>query len=327
MRFTRAPALHLRVGESLVHAEATRAGVAIWVGEATYGSHDDLAEVVARLAAAPAERCRKLYVTLERPPAQTRTLTDLPPVRDRELTALVANQSGRFFRRNGAPLITDAAWVTNGNGSPRVTHAAAVEEPLVVAIVAGAAQAGLIVESITPLGMSAQLQLFPAAERAGRERGRRRTIIRMGIAVVAVWLFAGAAFGARLIIERRAMEAELAAANAPLDALREVRLEMRTAEAMVRELADARRARGEALAALARVNAALPDSSVLTSYTWRSRGSGIIAGAGLHASDVLAAVERRRAVPNARLEGAIVREVLAGREWERFTILFGERAP
>lgn len=327
MRFERAPALHLRVGESVVHAEATRAGVAIWAGEATYGSPDDLAEVVARLAAAPAARCRKLYVTLERPPAQTRTLTDLPPVRDRELTALVANQAGRFFRRNGAPLITDAAWVTNGNGSPRVTQAAAVEEPLVLAIVAGAAQAGLIVESITPAGTSARLQLFPAAERAGRERAHRRMILRIGVAAAVVWLIAGGAFGARLIIERRAMEAELAAANAPLAALREVRLEMRTAEAMVRELADARRTRGEALAALARVNAALPDSSVLTSYTWRSDGSGIIAGAGLHAANVLAALERRRALPHARLEGAIVREVLAGREWERFTILFGERAP
>jgi hypothetical protein len=329
MKLTRAPVLQLRVGESTVHAEATRAGVAIWAGEATYGSPDDLAEVVARLAAAPAERCRKLYVTLDRPPAQTRTLTDLPPVRDRELASLVANQAGRFFRRNGASLITDAAWVGNGKGSRRVTHAAAVEEPLVLAIVAGAAQAGLIVERITPAGTSAQLQLFPVAERAGRERARRRTILRLGVAAVAVWLFAGGAFGARLIIERRAMEAELATANAPLAALREVRLEMRTAEAMVRELADARRTRGEALAALARVNAALPDSSVLTSYTWRSAGggSGIIAGAGRRGAEVLAAVERRRAVPNPRLEGAIVREVLAGRDWERFTILFGEKAP
>src|SRR5574341_90702 len=180
MRLARAPTLHLRVGESLVHAEAIRAGVAIWAGEASYGSPDDLAEVVARLAAAPAERCRKLFVTLERPPAQTRTLTDLPPVRDRELTALVANQAGRFFRRNGAPLITDAAWVTNGTGAQRVTQAAAIGEPLVLAIVAGAAQAGLIVESITPAGTSAQLQLFPAAERASRERGRRRAILRFG---------------------------------------------------------------------------------------------------------------------------------------------------
>ncbi len=325
MRLTRAPVLHLRVAASSVHAEATRSGAVIWAGEATYESLDDLAEVVARLAAAPAERCRRLRVTLERPPAQTRRLTDLPPVRDRELAALVANQAGRFFRRNGVPLVTDAAWVTNGTG--RVTHAAAVEEPVVLAIVAGAKQAGLIVERITPAGVSSALQLLPTAERAVRERVRQRILLRLGIAVLATWFAAGVLFGARLMVERRNVDLELAAANEPLAALREVRQEMRAAEGMVRTLADARRSRGEALATLARVNAALPDSAVLTSYTWRSDGSGIIAGAGRRAAGVLAAVERRHAVPNARIEGAIVREMLAGREWERFTILFGGSVP
>jgi hypothetical protein len=41
----------------------------------------------------------------------------------------------------------------------------------------------------------------------------------------------------------------------------------------------------------------------------------------------LAAVERSHAVPNPRIEGAIVREVLAGHEWERFTIIFGTKNP
>jgi hypothetical protein len=325
MKLVRPPVLHLRVGDSSVHAEATRTGVTIWAGEATYESLDDLAEVVARLAAAPAERCRRLQVTLERPPAQTRVLTDLPPVKDRELPSLVANQAGRFFRRNGAPLVTDATWVSNGNG--RVTHAAAVEERLLLAIVAGAAEAGLILDRITAAGVSPQLQLLPTAERTGRDHARRRNVLRLGVGALAVWLLAGVIFGARLIVERRDVEAELAAANAPLAALREVRHEMRTAETMVQQLAEARRARGEALATLARLNAALPDSAVFTSYTWRSDGSGIIAGAGRRAGDVLAALERSRAVPNARVEGAIVREVLAGHEWERFTILFGGRSP
>ncbi|MGH7528902.1 MAG: hypothetical protein ACREMN_00820 [Gemmatimonadales bacterium] len=325
MRFARAPVLHLRVASSSVHAEAKRAGVVIWTGEAAYGSIPDLAEVVASLAAAPAERCRRLQVTLERPPAQTRTLVDLPPVRDRELGALVANQAGRFFRRNGAPLVTDATWVTTGG--KRVTQAAAVEEPVVLAIVAGAAEAGLILERIGAAGTSPELQLLPIAERAVRERAGRRATVRLGIAVLATWLLAGTVFGARLIVEQREVEAELAAAAAPLAALREVRQEMRSAEAMVQQLADARRSRGEALATLARLNAALPDSAVITSYTWRSDGSGIIAGAGRRAADVLAAFDRGRAVPDARVNGSIVREVLAGHQWERFTILFGERNP
>lgn len=321
----RAPVLHLVVGDAIVHAEALRLNVAVWAGEATYDSPGDLREVVARLAAAPAERCRRLRVTLERPPAQTRTLTDLPPVRDRELASLVAHQAGRFFRRNGAALVTDATWVTNGTG--RVTHAAAVEEPIVLGIVAGAAEAGLLVESITAAGMSPELQLLPTAERAVRARARRRTIVRLAIAACAAWLLAGVLSGARLVIDRRDVEAQLAAANAPIAAMRDVRREMRTAEAMVLGLAEARRSRGQALATLARVNGAIPDSAVLTSYTWRSDESGVIAGAGRRAADVLAAVERSQAVPNPRIEGAIVREALAGREWERFTITFGTRKP
>jgi hypothetical protein len=321
----RAPVLHLSVGDSIVRAEALRANVAVWAGEANYDSPNDLTEIVARLASAPAERCRRLRVTLERPPAQTRVLTDLPPVRDRELASLVANQAGRFFRRNGAPLVTDATWVANGDG--RVTHAAAVEEPLVLAIVAGAAEAGLLVESITAAGTSPQLQLLPHAQRAVRARARRRTIVRLAGAACAAWLVAGALFGVRLVIERRDVEAQLSAADAPLAAMRDVRREMRTAEAMVLGLADARRSRGEALATLARLNAAIPDSAILTAYTWRSDGSGVIAGAGRRAADVLAAVERNHAAPHPRIEGTIVREALAGHDWERFTIIFGTKMP
>jgi hypothetical protein len=325
MKLARPPILQLTIGERSARAEATQGNVTLWAGEAGFESPSDLAEVIARLAAAPSERCRRLRVTLERPPAQTRTLPDLPPVPPRELRALVANQAGRFFRRNGAPLVTDATWVTNGVG--RVTHAAAVEEPLVLAIVAGAAEAGLVVESIAAAGMSPQLQLLPNAERAVRARAGRRALARLAIGACIAWLVAGVLFGVRLMIERRDVEAQLAAADAPLAAMRDVRREMRTAEAMVLGLAEARRSRGEALTTLARVNGAMPDSAVLTSYTWRSNGSGVIAGAGRRAADVLAAVERSHAAANPRIEGAIVREALGGHDWERFTIIFGTKSP
>jgi hypothetical protein len=325
MNLARAPVLHLVVGTSVVRAEARRGGVTVWAGEAAYEALADLTEVVARLAAVPSERCRRLRVMLERPPAQTRTLTDLPPVRERELASLVATQAGRFFRRNGAALVTDAVWVTNGKG--RITQAAAVEEPLLIAIVAGAAQAGLVVESIGPAGLSSQLQLLPAAERAVRLRAGRQTVIRLAAAACAVWLTVGALFGIRLMKERHDVDAELRAAEAPLAALRDVRQEMRVAETMVISLADAKRSRGLALATLARVRAAIPDSVVLTSYTWRADGSGLVAGAGRRAAEVLAAVERSHAVANPRIEGAIVREAIAGRDWERFTIVFGASNP
>ncbi|HET9386977.1 MAG TPA: hypothetical protein VFO67_17720 [Gemmatimonadales bacterium] len=221
--------------------------------------------------------------------------------------------------------MTDAVWVANGKG--RVTHAAAVEEPLLVAIVAGAAQAGLVVESIGPAGLSPQLQLLPVAEQALRLRARRRAVIRFAVAASAVWLIAGALFGIRLIDERQDVDAELAAADAPLAALRDVRQEIGAAQAMVMTLADAKRSRGQALATLARVRAALPDSAVLTAYTWRADGSGLVAGTARLAADVLAAVERSKAVGNPRIDGAVVREVIAGRDWERFTIVFGGSNP
>jgi len=208
-----------------------------------------------------------------------------------------------------------------------VTHAAAVEEPLVLAIVAGAAEAGLTVETISAAGMSPELQLLPTAERAVRARARHRTIVRLAALAGGAWLVAGLLFALRVAIERRNVETQLAAADAPLAALRDVRQEMRTAEAMVHRLAEARRARGQALATLARVNSAIPDSAVLTSYTWRSDGSGVIAGAGRRAADVLASVERSHALPNPRIDGAIVREALGGHQWERFTIIFGARTP
>lgn len=325
MTIGRAPLLQLVIGHGTVRAEAIRAGVAIWAGEATYESVADLTEIIARLAAAPTDRCRRLKVTLERPPAQTRTLADLPPVHERELVALVANQPGRFFRRNAAPLVTDAIWVTNGQG--RVTHAAAVEEPLVLAVAAGAAQAGLVLESINAAGVSPQLQLLPTAERIVRARARRRALIRLAVAASGVWLVAALSFALRLGIERRHVDRELAAADAPLNALTDVKREMRTAEAMVVSLANARRSREQALAALARINGAVPDSAVVTSYTWRADGTGVVAGSARRAADVLAAFDRTHAVANPRLDGAVVREAVAGREWERFTIIFGARNP
>lgn len=321
MKIRRAPVLHLVLGDAKVRAEAVQDGVAVWAAEAAYETNEDLTDVIARLAAAPAERCRRLRVTLERPPAQTRTLTDLPSVRERDLTALVANQAGRFFRRNGAPLVTDAIWVTSGQA--RVTQAAAVAEPLVLAVLAGAAQAGLTVESISAAGVSPELQLLPSAERAVRAGARRRALTRLAVAVWCIWLLAAVSFAVRLTVETRHVDRELAAAAVPLNALRDVKREMRAAEAMVLELANARRSRGEALATLARINAAVPDSAVMTSYTWRADSSGIVAGSARRAVDVLAAIERARAVPNPRLDGAVVREATPGREWERLTIIFG----
>ncbi len=140
--------LRLRIGRSTLHAEAVERGSVTWAGEASYGDVGELAEAIARLAAEPPRACRRVMVALERPPVQLRALSDLPPVKPRHLAALVAQQAGRFFRKNGQPLVTDAAWV--GTGEARVARAAAVEESLVEAVAAGARAAGLWLETIAP---------------------------------------------------------------------------------------------------------------------------------------------------------------------------------
>jgi Tfp pilus assembly protein PilN len=292
----------------------------IWSAQAAYANLGELSDAIARLAAEPPRRCKHVVVTLEHPPVQLRTLSDLPPVNARALAALVAHQAGRFFRKNGKPLATDAVWVANG--ASRVARAAAVEEPLVEAIVAGARAAGLSLERITPADENAPLLLLPMAERAARRRAEQRLTRRLTIGAASVWLAAGVLFACRLAWERRAVEREFAALGGPLGAVLAARRELRQAELAVRAVTQVEQTRGRSLALLGAVAAALPDSAVVTSLNWKADG-GVISGLARRAADVVARLERSGALPGPRLEGPTVRETAGGREWERFTIAFG----
>jgi hypothetical protein len=313
--------LRLRIGRSSLHAEALDRGSVTWVGEASYGELGELADAIAHLAAEPPRACHRVVVMLDCPPVQLRTLTDLPPVKRRHLAALVAQQAGRFFRKNGQPLVTDAAWV--GKGATRVAHAAAVEEPLVEAIAGGARAAGLWLETIAPAADGVLLTLLPKSERESRERAARRRTRRLALATCGLWLTAGVLFFARLAWERQAVERELAALAQPLAAVLEARRELRDAETTLHAITAAERDRGLSLGLLAAVTGALPDSSVLTSLAWNADGNGVLVGGARQATDVVARLDRLGSLAGVRLGGPVVREPIAGREWERFTILFG----
>jgi hypothetical protein len=313
--------LRLRVGRAIVRAEASHRGVVTWAGEATYASLADLTDAIARLAAEPARRCHRLAVVLERPPLQTRTLIDLPPVKHRELRALVAHQAARYFRKNGHPLVTDAIWA--GAGTGHVAHAAAVEEPVVEAIVAGARTAGLTLEAIAPADSLLPLRFLPTSDRAVRARAARGRVRRLGLVTAGVWMVAMGLFVGRLVWERRVVERQLGRLEAPLAAVLAARHELRDAEATLQAVAGADRARGQALAALRALTAALPDSAVVTSLTWSAGDSGVVTGSARRAADVLARLERASEFPDVRLEGPVVLEAIAGRAWERFTIVYG----
>ena len=259
--------LRLRIGRATLRAEAVEHGSVTWAGEASYGALGELADAIARLAAEPPRACRRLVVTLDRPPVQLRTLTELPPVKPRHLAALVAQQSGRFFRKNGQPLVTDAAWV--GKGPTRVAHAAAVEEPLVEAIAAGARAAGQWLETIAPAGEAATLTLLPKSERESRERSARARTRRLAVSTCGLWLAAGALFFGRLSWERRNVERELAALSQPLAAVLLARRELRDAETTLNAIAAAERDRGVSLGLLAAVTGTGCISSALTGC-WRT---------------------------------------------------------
>lgn len=316
--------LRLQVGRSALRAEAVERGSLVWAGEVSYADVADLVDAIAQLAAEPPHACRRLVVTLERPPVQVRTLSGLPPVKRRYLVALVARQAGRFFRRNGQALVTDAAWVSVG--ATRVVRAAAVEEPLVEAIAQGARAAGLWLGAIAPADAGAVLSLLPPSERESRERTARRRTRWLAIAAGVVWLAVGVLFVGRLAWERRTVERELAALEKPVAVVLAARHELRDAETSLHAVTAAERGRGRALGALTAFAEALPDSSVLTSLAWSAEGTGVLVGAARRAADVAARLDRLTTLPGVRFGGPVVREPIAGREWERFSMLFGIEA-
>jgi hypothetical protein len=313
--------LHVIVGPSVVRAELVLGDRPTWAAQCAWGSDADLDEALARLAAELPGPCRRLTVALERPLVQLRTIPDLPPVRATVLPRLVAAQDRRFFRRNGQPLVTDAVWT--GGPAARVARAAAVEQPVVEAIVAGARAAGLGLVAITPAGGPGALSLLPPAERRARGRLARTRLRRLAIATGAMWVLAGSLFAGRLAWERRQIDAALAALEEPLAAVRTARVELRSAESAVSAMQALDGQRGRALATLGAIAQALPDSVVATSLLWMSDGRGVLGGVGRRAADAVAALERAGAVAQPRLDGRIARESVAGRDWERFTIVFG----
>jgi Tfp pilus assembly protein PilN len=246
---------------------------------------------------------------------------DLPPVKSADLAALVASQARRFFRANGHPLVTDAVWLASAKGS-RVARAAAAEEQWLDAIVAGARAASLALETID-VASAPSLKLLPSSERVVRRRSARLQLRKLAIVAAAVWLLAVGTFAVRLTVERRRVILDLASLQAPVAAVLDARRELRDAAATVQAIREAQASRGGAVAALLAVTAGLPDSAVLTSFTWSADGTGALSGDARRAADVLARLERTHGLPNPRFDGAITREMVGGREWERFTMLFG----
>jgi hypothetical protein len=143
------PLMGISVGVDTVRAVLVRRGTIQWAGHASYDGSEELADVIARLAGEGngTKKPARVCVVLERQVVQLRSLVPAPPLRSSVLRRWVELEAPRLFRKNGEALVTDARFVRLDRKSVAL-WAAAAPEPLLEAVLAGCAGAGLAVETI-----------------------------------------------------------------------------------------------------------------------------------------------------------------------------------
>ena len=140
------------------------------------------------------------------------------------------------------------------------------------------------------------------------------------VSAVALLVAAAAVYLVRLTIAHQRVDQLLAASQQPLSAVLAARQELRVAEATLLAAGQAIRMHGRTLELLEQLTRGLPDSAAITSLTIRDDGSGVLSGLARRAGAAVARLQSRPAFARARLQGPVTREMVAGREWERFTL-------
>ncbi|HEU4882496.1 MAG TPA: hypothetical protein VFT45_09635 [Longimicrobium sp.] len=142
--------LGIAVGADRIRAVTLRAGRIVAATEAEVGAGDSLSAAVAELVAAvPLPRFPRPRVVVALGPslAQTRRIAGLPPLEDAGLLAQVVREgAGKFFLRNGVPLVVTGVRVVE----PGTVWAAALDERAVRAVEAGCRTAGVRVDRFVP---------------------------------------------------------------------------------------------------------------------------------------------------------------------------------
>jgi hypothetical protein len=142
--------LGIAVGADRIRAVALRAGRIVAATEAEVGAGDSLSAALAELlAAVPLPRFPRPRVVVALGPtlAQTRRIAGLPPLDDARLLGQVVREgAGKFFLRNGVPLVVTGVRIVE----PGTVWAAALDERAVRAVEAGCRSAGVRVERFVP---------------------------------------------------------------------------------------------------------------------------------------------------------------------------------
>lgn len=142
--------LGVGIGADRIRVLAVRGGAVAWAGEAELGDARELGATLGELlASAPVPRWPRPSVGVAIGPslAQLRLVTGLPQVTDeRALTQVVRQSGGKYFLRNGKPLVTTKVRVV----APGEVWCAAFEQWVVDAVHSACREARLAVRGIAP---------------------------------------------------------------------------------------------------------------------------------------------------------------------------------
>jgi type II secretory pathway pseudopilin PulG len=142
--------LGLGIGRDRISAVLIVRGSIRWAAWAPRQPDTSLADAIASLlAACPRRRVYPLGAIAALGPtvSQLKCLTDLPPIGAASaIVALVRENTGRFFLRNGVPLLVSGAHIESAS---RV-WIAAVDAPVVADVAAGCRRAGITLQAIVP---------------------------------------------------------------------------------------------------------------------------------------------------------------------------------
>jgi hypothetical protein len=140
------------IDSQTVRAVEVRAGRIRWAAELARDESEPLAATLAQLFSDVRKRSRwfirpRVVLALGPTVVQAKRLSGLPTMRDANLlTRMVAESSGRFFLRNGVPLVTGDVWMPADGG----VWAAAADEHSVRDLVEACVQARVVLRSIVP---------------------------------------------------------------------------------------------------------------------------------------------------------------------------------
>ena len=141
----------IAVSVDAVRAVAVREGVVLWAAESSLDGRS-IEEAVAELLSVRRVRGwpRPTIIAAVGPArAQLRRLSGLPPVvDDAALTRLVGESAGRFFLKNGIPLVTTG--VRRDRDSDGEGWAGAIEQPVIVALDAACRGRGMRLSAVLP---------------------------------------------------------------------------------------------------------------------------------------------------------------------------------